>query len=764
MDYPEKQMEQPQVDAIILKTVEETLEVLDWLIAQEQEILVVDVETDSVQEKTANLYGIGLCIADHQAFYIVWRNQDGTPTTNAVIPVENKLAELFSKKKLVGHNIIYDALVIKNNLGIIINPYVYSDTILLKHAVAEEEPFGLKEVAVQYLGPWADKAQEKLMNEVLEKGGSWTKENKDMYLATSETLGSYCCWDVILTLKLFNLFEPQIVEQGLYDLFYVDEVMPLYRQLIETKDKGFRIDLEHFQKLKQNINAEIVELENSLYEEIAPLVKEYEQELLCEMFPIKRTGNFPKVLAQVLGLDLKKNGKATLARKHLESLIPETNEQHSFLGWVMGDENYGFPAPLISYAFETQRTLYEEKTEGSTRVFNLGSNDDLRHLFFNILGLSPKGTTEKGAPKLDADTLESYAEEHPFAAKLVEMKQLNKLLSTYIDGILDRAVDDHIYASFLMFGTTSGRFSSRNPNLQNLPRIKDADDKENKISPLVLKYANEIKRGFIAEEGHVLVDADFSQLEPCAFAAASGDAKLIQVFKDKRDLYSAVAIEAEGLQGRYSADKKAPNYLKLHRAELRQKYKAVALAVVYGAEAGRISKLLKCTYAEAQAIIDKYLNAYPGLKDYISRQETQAALHGYVRTDFGRIRHLPEAKSIYEKYGWKLLNRHWAKQQGMEALRYKFKNALNNAKNMPIQGLAASLVNRSMLAFNNKIKERGLEAWIVAQIHDQLTVTSKKEHAAEVAAILQECMEHTNHIAVPLVAVPKLASNWADSK
>lgn len=763
MELPEKLLEIPQVETVILSTYQEIVEFLEWAFTVEEEVLVVDVETDSKEEKKARLYGMGLCFQDEQAFYLVFRNQDGTPTLDAdqFDHVTLILATLFKTKKLVGHNIIYDALVIKNNLYIDCIPYIYSDTILLKHAISEEEPFGLKEVAVEYLGPWADKAQERLRDEVLAMGGRWTKEEKDMFLAASETLGSYCCWDTILTLKLFNLFEPQLHEQGLANLFYKDETMPLYRQMIATKDKGFRIDLEHFKRLKSEITNAIKRLEHELYEEVGPLVREYEKQLLNEMFPIKRTGNFPKVLAQIIGLDLKKNGKVTLAQKHLQSLEAETTQQNVFLDWMVEKEQFSLPGELLSYVDEAQYALYQEKTEGSSRVFNLGSNDDLKHLFFDILQLSPKGTTEKGAPKLDADTLESYAEEHPFAAKLVEMKQLGKLLSTYVDGMLDRAVGDHIYASFLLFGTISGRFSSRNPNLQNLPRVKEDDSG---LSPLVLKYANEIKRGFIAEEGHVLVNADYSQLEPCAFAAASGDAKLQQVFRDKQDLYSAIAIEAEGLQGSYSADKKAPNYLKNHKPELRQKYKAVALAVVYGAEAGRISKLLHCTYQEAQKIIDAYLDAYPGLKKYIARQENLAVTQGYVRTDFGRIRHLPQAKEIYSRFGWKLIDRNWAKKHDMLELRYKFKNSLNNAKNMPIQGIAAHVVNRATLEIGRRFKEEGIEGWIVAQVHDELTSSVRADQANRAATIVKECMENTTRIAVPLVAEPKIAANWADSK
>ena len=131
---------------------------------------------------------------------------------------------------------------------------------------------------------------------------------------------------------------------------------------------------------------------------------------------------------------------------------------------------------------------------------------------------------------IDAATLEGLSGQHPFCDKIIEYKKLQKLSGTYIDGILNREYQGIVYASFLMFGTTSGRFSSGDPNLQNLPRVKD---EESNLSPLVLKYTNAIKKGFVAREGYKIVNADYSQLEPCAFAAACGDEKLQAVFHNK---------------------------------------------------------------------------------------------------------------------------------------------------------------------------------------------------------------------------------------
>jgi DNA polymerase-1 len=311
-----------------------------------------------------------------------------------------------------------------------------------------------------------------------------------------------------------------------------------------------------------------------------------------------------------------------------------------------------------------------------------------------------------------------------------------------------------------MFGTTSGRFSSRDPNLQNLPRVKD---EESNLTPLVLTYTNAIKKGFVAGEGYKIVNADYSQLEPCAFASACGDPKLQAVFHNRWDLYSSIAIEATGLK-EYSADKKAPNYLKNHRPELRQKFKAVALAVVYGAEANRISQVIGCTREEAQEIIDKYLDAYPGLSEYMKSCDKRVATEGLVKNKFGRIRHLTEAKEIASRYGKKILDRRWAQQNDLVMTRWKFKNYLNNGKNFPIQSTAAHIVNRAMLETSRQFKKNNIDGYIAAQVHDEITCIVKEEQAELAKSLLKKAMEETTKIEVPLISEPIIADNWAEAK
>lgn len=173
---------------------------------------------------------------------------------------------------------------------------------------------------------------------------------------------------------------------------------------------------------------------------------------------------------------------------------------------------------------------------------------------------------------------------------------------------------------------------------------------------------------------------------------------------------------------------------------------------------------MSVSYQEAQQIIDNYLDAYPGLKSYMSSCDRQVCLHGFVKTKFGRIRHLPLAKELFKKYGLKLLDKKFARDNGLDEIRWKFKNMLNLAKNFPIQGVAAHTVNRAAIAINRRMRDNNIEGCIVAQVHDELTVLTRVEHAEAVKQIMKECMETTTRLSIPLKAEPLISDNWAEAK
>lgn len=726
------------------------------------ELFFLDCETDSAIPKTTNLYGIGVCFNLSKGFYIVHRTSDGKKvwTNEQEKQIADWLKQQATKRKLIGHNLIFDVLVLENNLNVYLTDDIYCDTILLKHTLDEERPHGLKETAVKYLGDWANKAQDKLKQNVLAKGGKWKKEQKDMYLADTEILAEYCVWDVCLTHSLYELLNPRLAEEKMEDFFYKDEVMPLYKECtIPMKRRGFPVNVKFYEDLLKEITADINSFESEIMGAIDEDVRAFEQIMLDVECPVKPTKSFIEPYAALAGIPLPvnaKTGKITFAAGAITKQKEASPIHSQFYDWVLGVGEVALDKKLATAA---QLEAFKRKNPDMTRPFNLNSNDHLGYLFVTLKGYRAN-VTPTGKAQINADFLKSVASQDEHAAMILDYKRLQKIKSTYIEGVLERHIDGVLYTDMLQFGTTSGRYSSQNMNLQNLPRIKDDDSG---ISERVLKYVNAIRHGLIAGPRRKVVNADFSQLEPCCYAAVSGDAKLQDIFKSGKDLYCQLAIDVFNLK-QYSADKKSSNYLKNFEPELRQLMKVVALAVVYGAEAGRISGILKKTYQEAQAIINAYLNAYPGLKRYMANCENKAKKLGYVKNKFGRTRHLTEAKSIYTLYDDSILNRRWAEANKLSQLRYDYKTLLNNAKNFPIQSLAAGIVNRAMIAAARRFRELGLNAYISLQVHDEITVIADEAQAEQVKAILQDCMENTTKIEVPLKAEPLISDNWGDAK
>lgn len=754
----------------------DSMEMFDRLVAYEaaveSDILAIDLETNSQHERLAKTWGIGLGWTKYKSFYVVLKDKHGNNvfTDDQQKIIINFINTAVSKRKLIGHNAIYDILVYKYCFQLDITQYLHSDTILLKHSIDENRPFGLKEISVQYLGAWADKAQEKLKQSVLANGGKWNDDQKDMYLAETSILAEYCCFDILLTIMLYEKFNPMIDEQGLRQLFE-EETMPLYREVtIPMKDKGFPIDVEYFKQLNQELETEITTLQDNIMNQVRSKVSDFEQDLLDKNYPVKAAGNFPKSFANVLNIPLpkKKDGKVTLAAKELEKMAQANTDPYAkvFYDWLITKSDQPTNGWIYNNRRKVQENLYfaDKANEGKRFIFNLASGDHLGYLLYDVLKIEATKFTEKGKPSTKAEVLdeliETYKEDQPWMSLLFDLRKLSKIKSTYVEGILERQLDGVIYTSMLQFGTTSGRFSSTNPNLQNLPRVKDDDSG---LSELVLKYANAIRAGLIAGKGHKLVDADYSQLEPCCFATASGDPKLQRVFHQGLDLYSQIAIDVEGLSN-YSADKKASNYLALFEKQMRQDYKAIALAIPYGSEEAQVGKLLGgATWEEASEVIRNYLNTYPDLKKYMNLCNYQAKKYGQVKSMFGRIRHLPRAQEIYSVYGDSILDPRVAKRRGLSDVRREFKNLLNNAKNFPIQALAGHIINRAMIAINRRLKAEGIDAVIVLMIHDQVVTLAKEQDAERVKVIMEECMQNTTKIAVPLVAKPQIADNLKDS-
>jgi len=711
------------------------------------DVVAFDIETNALEEVIAEVWGIGLAFQEKEAFYFPLRTDTGGYTELNEAEVVDFISNLLLSKKIIGHNLVYDTLVWKHRYDIELFKAIYSDTILMKHALDEEPPFGLKEIAVRELGEWADKAQQAMIDNIKSKGGTTTKANFEMWRCDTQLLGEYCCWDVMLTFQLFELFQARLEKEGLMQFFYEDEVMPLYREVtIPMKARGVEVDVAMFNAKQQEAVVDIKLLTQQILDANKEPIAVFEKEVLEKEYPVKLSGNFPKAYAKFIGL-----GITSTAKKVIDSIVPATALQENFKNWMQGKEDLLGPVDQVQYK------MYFDKNPEDLSVFNLSSKHHLKWLFFKYHEEEPLSKTEKGEPQIDDAFLASVASRYAWVNTLRELNSIEKMKGTYLEGMVERTHNGQLYTSFLQFGTTSGRFASRNPNLQNAP----APQKTGQISD---KYVNAIRHGIKARSGYKLIGSDFSSLEPHIAAFVSGDKGLIDIFVKGQDFYSAIAIKQFGLTT-LSAFKDQPNYLGDADKATRDKTKTYSLAAFYGASGFRIAEVLKCSVEEADELLQGYMNAFPGIRKFIERAHYDACHKGYVKTIFGRVRHLGECKALFDKYGHDLLNPRWARSRGLSEERSRFKNLLNNAVNFQIQGTAGHIMNRAMLLTARKFKEHNFNAHIVMTIHDEQIIEVQEDQVVEAAAIIKWSMENAVDIApIKLKATPIIGNTYGDCK
>jgi len=326
---------------------------------------------------------------------------------------------------------------------------------------------------------------------------------------------------------------------------------------------------------------------------------------------------------------------------------------------------------------------------------------------------------------------------------------------------LEGEEDGRYYFYYKQHGTVSGRYGS---DAQQLPKVKEEGDDD----PIVLKYNNLVRAFFIPDDHNIFIDCDYESLEPHVFSHVSGDDGLKDIFRNNWDFYSTIAIKTEKLD-QYSPDKKADNYLRKLAPAVRNKAKAYSLGIPYGMGAYALGKNINVPTKEAQKLVDGYLNGFPELKSWMKRSENDAREFGYVKTQVGRIRHLPKVKKIYDALGDAMLDWNTKRQLEYEYGKEKilnlsrdFINGLNNAKNVQIQGLSASIVNRAALAINRELINRGIRGWVCAQIHDQIIVEVDHDRDKECAQLVKDLMENTTKLSIALKAPPEIAINFRD--
>ena len=351
------------------------------------------------------------------------------------------------------------------------------------------------------------------------------------------------------------------------------------------------------------------------------------------------------------------------------------------------------------------------------REFNINSPKQLGEILFDELKL-PEGKKTKTGYSTSADILEKLRDVHPIVGRVLEYRTLAKLKSTYADGLAAFIGEDHrIHGTFNQTITATGRISSTEPNLQNIP--------------IRMELGREIRKVFVPKEGCVLVDADYSQIELRILAHMSGDQRLIDAYRDAEDIHRLTASQVFHVP------------LEEVTPQLRRNAKAVNFGIVYGISAFGLSEDLSISRKEANEYIHKYFETYPDVKRFLDRLVAEGKEKGYVTTIFGRRRPIPELKSA------NFMQRAFGERVAM---------------NSPIQGTAADIMKIAMIRVDRALREEGLKSRIILQVHDELLIEAPAAEAEKAAEILRREMSGAAEFSVPLEVDVNTGDSWFDTK
>ncbi len=695
---------------IVIKTLDKLPELIDYI--KNNAFLAFDTETTGV-DKESKIIGFSISADPETAYYVVLYEWNAKAQALEKLDTSDEAEEILRMlegKSLVMHNGVFDCAMVENNYSIKLIDSLHTDTMILGHLLDENRQNGLKELGISIFGQDAGEEQKVMKESVTKNGGTLTKDAYELYKADSDLLGKYGAKDALLTIKLFYFLVEQLYAQGLDKFFYEDESMPLLRgPTYELNTTGLKVDTQRLQDLKGELEADCLESKAFIYKEIANAIsKEYPGTSKKNTFNIGSGTQIAWLLFEKLQNEfivLTKGGKELC--KALNIKIPYS----------------------IAHKREFIRTCVSNKGR-----------------MYGEMKFNPKTKKMQKPKKIkdywtylssDKHSLAQFANKYKWVEKLLHLSKQETILDTYVLGIQGRMKYGIIHPSFLQHGTTSGRYSSKAPNFQNLPR----DDKR-------------VKKCVVSRPGKVFVGADYAQLEPRVFASMSQDETLMSCFAKGEDFYSVVGAPIFDKQ-EFSLIKSAKDSFAAKFPHLRDRAKVIALATPYGRTANFTASQMGIKREEAQDLMDKYFEAYGKVELMMLESHEEAKSKGVVYNLFGRPRRIPEAMLITKRYG----------TTDHANLPYEARTLLNLGMNHRIQSTGASIMNRAAIRFYALCKQVEIDAKIVLQVHDELIVECNQEDAENVLLLLKEAMENSTVLpGVDLVAEPKIANNLADLK
>lgn len=572
-------------------------------VLQGEKEICLDTETTGTDPIKARLVGVSFSIKDGQGWYVpVYENPEAIEALRPIYQNPDTLK--------VGQNLKYDLQVLQNHGIELCGPMF--DTMIAHYLLHPEMRHGMDYLAEAYLH-----YQTIHIDELIGTG----KNQKSMAELSSEEVYVYACEDTDITLRLKNLFAPELEKEGLMKLFQEIE-MPLMPVLAYMERNGVCIDTEGLRETSVLYSEEMQRIEEEIYQ---------------------------------------------LAGVH----------------------------------------------------FNISSPKQVGEVLFDQMKITNKPKkTKTGQYATTEEILVSLKSKSPIVGKILEYRGLKKLLSTYIDALPELINPDtgHIHTSFNQTVTTTGRLSSSNPNLQNIP-VRDEQGKE-------------VRKAFIPEAGQEFFCADYSQIELRIMAHLSGDENLIEAFNAGQDIHAATAAKI------------FHKALEEVTSDERRKAKTANFGIIYGISAFGLAERLDVSRTEAKELIDGYFLTYPGVKEYMEKSIAMAREKGYTETIFKRRCYLPD------------INSNNANVRG---------NAERNAINSPIQGSAADIIKIAMIRVYQRMKAEGIRSKMILQVHDELCFTVLPEEKERLQQIVVEEMQNAVQMRIPLIADTGWGSNWLEA-
>lgn len=381
------------------------------------------------------------------------------------------------------------------------------------------------------------------------------------------------------------------------------------------------------------------------------------------------------------------------------------------------DRLHSLSEGLATQIAEIERSI---RDLAGDETFNIGSPMQLSHVLFDVMGLPTKGLkkTKRGYYSTNAKVLSDLARDHEIVRLILDWREKSKIKSTYLDtlGPLRRG-DGRVHTTYNQTITATGRLSSSDPNLQNIPTRSE--------------LGRTVKTAFSAGEGSVFLAVDYSQIELRLLAHLSGDEHLVRAFNEGEDFHAETAARVFGVP----VSEVTP--------DLRSRAKAVNFGIVYGQQAYGLSQSLHISMAEARDMIDRYYEAYPGVRTFLDNVVARAKQTGYAETMYGRRRHIPELK---------------AKNPQLRGFGER------TAMNHPMQGTAADIIKIAMARVSRRLEEEGFAAHMILQVHDELDFECPVDEVERLTAMVRDVMEHVVDLRVPLIAEASTGVTWADAK